>query len=198
MEKHTHPCPQPKKKGKKEKSAKLALVTPGVLNYLNGCFQYAVLSLHQNLPTSQATSNSRAFIYFDSITWLISICIKKPQRNAWASSLMLVIRASTSLQFGKTAHIYFPRYVAYIDIISHITWQDLYFVVSSSWFLISCINLSSAVLPCLSGPVLTPTKWTTQRYVRRVFSEVPLQWKFQLGLALFLLFLYNMFARFFN
>lgn len=67
------------KKGKKEiEISKIGLssLTPGVLNYLNEHFQDAVLFLHQNCPTSQAKSKSRAFIYFDSIMRLISICTK--------------------------------------------------------------------------------------------------------------------------
>ena len=53
----------------------LSFLPLGILNCLNGCFQDAVLSSHQNCPTSHETSNSTVFICFDSFMWCISSCI---------------------------------------------------------------------------------------------------------------------------
>lgn len=161
----------------------LGFISPGILNCLHGCFQDAVLSFHQNCPTSHETSNSTAFTCFDSFMWLISSCIKSRRETHGHRHICSLLELPLHFSLVKKLILIF-LITLHTQILLDISHGKIY-IISSSWFLISCINLSSEVLPCLFGPELMPPKGNTLRCVRRVFSEGSLQWTIQHSLFAF-------------
>lgn len=155
----------------------LSFLPPGVLSCLNGCFQDAVLSFHQNCPTSHETTKGTAFICFDSFMWRISSCIKSLREMHGHRHICSLLELPLLFSLVKKLILLF-LVTLHTQILLDISHGKIY-IISSSWFLISCINLSSEVLPCLFGPELMPPKGNTLRCVGRVFREGLLQWTIQ-------------------
>ena len=175
----------------------LSSLTLGVLSYVNECSQDAVLSTRTAPPPllrKQAIVVFCLFVcfLFFFLLWFYFVAhlnlYEKPERNAWASSLMLLLEPLLPFSLVKQL-ISSSCYTAYVDIIRHfIRARFIYCLVFK---LIANVlhqyefhSLTSSVQTCTNS-----SKGEHTKKVRRDLRKGLRQWKLEPCLALLLLFL---------